>query len=142
VHSLHQKELLLLGDGHQLVELLKVERERLLAQDMLPSEQCALGVGVVEGMRRADVDDIDVLHLSSTATHGTYRIIEHLVVRPVRLAIVQQAVPNAPSEWLPFGFELVDEHLRGRDGAGPDSGDLVGDVRDRAGGRVDEEVLR
>lgn len=58
---LHEEEVLLLGDGNQLVELLEIKCERLLAQDVLAGQESCFGVGVVEGVGSPDVQRVDVL---------------------------------------------------------------------------------
>jgi len=65
-NSLHEEQLLLLGNRDQLVELRHIEGKRLLAQNVLPAEKRAFRVLVMERMRRADVDGIDILATSFT----------------------------------------------------------------------------
>jgi hypothetical protein len=58
---LHEEELLVLCNRDELVELFQVEGEWFLAEDVLSPEKRAFGVGVMECVRGADVDGIDVL---------------------------------------------------------------------------------
>lgn len=59
-HSLHQKEVLLLGQINQDFGLRRIHGKRFLAQHILPTLQRETRVLVVMRMRRGDVDDVDV----------------------------------------------------------------------------------
>jgi hypothetical protein len=71
--GLHEEELLLGRDGDQLVELGQVKGEGLLAEDVLACQESGFGVGVVEGVRGADVDGVDVLRVSGRPDNGMMR---------------------------------------------------------------------
>ena len=72
--SLHQEQLLLLGNGDQLVELFHIKREWFLAEHMFASIQRAFGVEVVKCVRGTDINRINVLalHQPRPAISGKY----------------------------------------------------------------------
>jgi hypothetical protein len=72
-NGLHKEDLLLLGNCNELVQLSEVKGERLLAEDMLASKEGSLGVGMVEGVRCANVDGVDILVSVSIALSGRAR---------------------------------------------------------------------
>lgn len=59
-NSLHQKQLLLLSRPTQNLSLRRIDRERLLAQHMLPGTQDEHHVLEVVRVRGCDVHDVDV----------------------------------------------------------------------------------
>jgi hypothetical protein len=99
-NSLHEEQLLLLGNRDQLVELRHIEGKRLLAQNVLPAEKRAFRVLVMERMRRADVDGIDILATSFTLdSHPrswTYRVGVNLLIRAISLTPLQSPMFRAP----------------------------------------------
>lgn len=78
--SLHQEELLLLCDSEQFVQFLHGQSEWLLAQDMLATLQCTLGIQMMERMRRPDVYSVHILACQQRSSKASYRIRIHLLV--------------------------------------------------------------
>lgn len=116
-NSLHEEEVLRLGSVNQDAGLGRIDREGLFAENMLSSVQGEHDILEVVGVRRCDVDDLDV-GVCDEVLVGT--------------------VGGAGLGNLDVLDELGGAVFRGR---GRDRGDGVRDVAGIAGGRVDEEVL-
>ena len=80
-HRLHQEPVVLAGQPDHLLGVGRVERERLLAEHVLAGLEAQPGVVEVEGVRRRDVDDVDV------------RVRHQLLVGAVRRARTPRRTP-------------------------------------------------
>ena len=73
----------LLGEAEQLAGLLRGERQRLLAHDVLAGGEHAFDLRVVEVVRRRQMDDVDAL----VGQHGLETVVRlreaRLLARPL-----------------------------------------------------------
>ena len=80
--------------------------------------------------------------MRSTDVHYVHiRIGKDLVVRPVRLDIVQEALLDSPVRWGRGGTEFRDECFGGREGSSADGGDGVRDIGRAASGGISQQIL-
>lgn len=89
-HGLHEEELLLFGKSEQLSRFCGIRGGSLLAQNVFSGKERISRILVVQGVRGANVDSIDLLHAQSAksdnahrrSNKGAYSIIEDDGVRP------------------------------------------------------------
>lgn len=79
--SLHQELVLLLGDGEQIFQFLRIDSEAFLAEDVLTAKKRTFGVLVVEVMGCSDIDSVDILVTISVTASPTIHIPGEVCIR-------------------------------------------------------------